>query len=44
MKLGNYMEIIHESIGGSDLELDGLALRGKICLLILVSLDKSMWE
>ena len=47
MKLGNYMKIIHNSIGGGgDLEMDGIfgADSGNIFLLILVSSDKSMWE
>ena len=47
MKLGNYMKIIHNSIGGGgDLEIDGIfgADSGNIFLLILVSSDKSMWK
>ena len=43
MKLGNYMKIIHDSIGGAgDLDLDVVAFgaeSGNIFLLVLVSSD-----
>ena len=47
MKLGNYMKIIHNSIGGGgDLDMDGAAFgaeSGNIFLLVLVSSDQSLW-